>query len=330
MKLLGYPHEENTLTSAEKISLIKRWGSPLYDAYEVWMPLLDEANVTLKSSLKFDLAYYPIYQNMKFEADCGIIRITIHGGKDLADKKKPTSPFVAVYQNENEIFRTIAKKKTSNPYWEHAHQFYVNSLDSVLTFNVMEDHHLQGQCILNVSESLKSGVWYPLLKGPGMLKISMSFIPIDLSQSLADTEMIPFNEPLGVVKIFLIEGKGLQNVEIIGKSDPYCKVQLNQTQLGVTSAIKNTLDPQWRHTLYGIPYKLEDILRFDIFDYNETLKDKSLGSSYFSIGMLIHELNIFSDSSFYSENNFENLLESYRQDGFKCNIKPGTATTIEV
>jgi Ca2+-dependent lipid-binding protein len=214
MKIMGYPETDYPLSIEEKMEIIKIWGTPLYDAMDVWMPLYDEAKKLTKSHLRLDLAYFPFYPNMKFESSCGVVYITIHAGKDVSDKKRLGNPSVVVYYLENELCRTGIKKKTSSPSWEYKYQFFVHDINSLLQFNVVDENRDFGKCALNIADSLKKDIWYSLHNG-AKLKLSIKFIPLDISQSLTDSSVLPYNDPLGVLKIFLVEAKGLQNVEII-------------------------------------------------------------------------------------------------------------------
>jgi Ca2+-dependent lipid-binding protein len=214
MKIMGYPESEYPLSIEEKMEIIKVWGTPLYDAQDIWLPLYDDAKKLTKSHLRMDLAYFPFYPNMKFQSSCGVVEITIHAGKDISDKKRLGNPCVVVYYLEKEICRTAIKKKTTSPNWEHKHQLFVHNIDSLLEFNAVDDNRDYGKCSLNITDSLKRDVWYSLHNG-SKLKLSLKFYPLDISQSLTDSKVLPYNDPLGVLKIFLVEAKGLQNVEII-------------------------------------------------------------------------------------------------------------------
>jgi Ca2+-dependent lipid-binding protein len=291
--------------------------------------LFDEAKEATKSLLKMDLAYFPIYPNVKLSASSGIVQLVIHSAKELSSKRIG-SPYVVVTSGDSELCRTLAKKKTNTPTWEFKHQFYCSNIDEMLNFEVVDDGYSYGDVALNIQDSLKKEEWYLLTNGK--LKLSLKFTPIDLSQSLTDQSLLLRNEPLGVLKVFVVEAKGVQNVELMGKSDPYCKVILNHNLIGVTAAVQNTLDPQWRSTFFGIPYDLDDQFSLDLYDYNETLKDKWLGKVSFPIGMLLHDLDINKSTYSIAEKSSDhfNLLETYKADGLTIKLKEGTESTVDM
>ncbi|KAJ3389188.1 hypothetical protein HDU84_009095 [Entophlyctis sp. JEL0112] len=113
------------------------------------------------------------------------------------------------------------------------------------------------------------------------------------------------DHPVGVLKITLHEARNLKNIELAGVSDPYVVVTLAGVVVGQTRAIDNrnvplknflrsnivplnSLNPFWGQTLF-VPVLSSnlfaqsdganaDSLGFEIFDKNETGKDKSMGA----------------------------------------------------
>jgi hypothetical protein len=83
-----------------------------------------------------------------------------------------------------------------------------------------------------------------------------------------------------------------------------------------------------------MPYNPHEIIKFDIFDYNETLKDKSLGTFSFSLGFLFYELKLDFKTNRFEEadriGKYANLSEKLKNDGFKAKFKNGSDGTIEM
>ncbi|ORX59371.1 hypothetical protein BCR32DRAFT_298546 [Anaeromyces robustus] len=94
------------------------------------------------------------------------------------------------------------------------------------------------------------------------------------------------DDPTGVLKINLMEGRGLKNIEKLGTSDPYLKMNLGGNEFVRTRVIDNDLNPFWNETKYLIiPVNVirdsfigSDQINFEVFDKNKT-SDKLMGRS---------------------------------------------------
>lgn len=78
-----------------------------------------------------------------------------------------------------------------------------------------------------------------------------------------------------------MNAKGLLNVETLtfSKSDPYCRVKVSGEEIGKTNVVENSLDPTWEKDCYSVMFSSADLLDFDLFDYQNLGKDRSLGSA---------------------------------------------------
>lgn len=320
--------DADTMDPEERYDIIQKWGTPLYDPYDVWTPLYDENQSLIKSTLKMDLgifliikAYFPVNMDEQVIASAGIVNFVIHQAKELSTKRI-ASPSCRVFYRGSLLCKTPHKKKTNNPAWNFKHLFFCSDInESKLTFDLYDDSGSLGKCIVNISEGLRNDQWYLLSTNHGKIKISFKFTPIDLSQSRANKLLLSGNEPLGLLKINVIEAKGLSNVELLGKSDPYCKVLLAKNYVGVTSAIPNTLDPEWRMNFFGIPYSMDDELAFELYDYNETMKDRWLGKVSFPIGLILSDLKNSESMDPHEAANDGNLLDTLKADGLEIRLK---------
>jgi len=94
------------------------------------------------------------------------------------------------------------------------------------------------------------------------------------------------DDPIGVLKINLMEGRGLKNIEKLGTSDPYLKMNLGGNEFVRTRVIDNDLNPFWNETKYLIiPINVirdsfigSDQINFEVYDKNKTV-DKLMGRS---------------------------------------------------
>jgi len=92
------------------------------------------------------------------------------------------------------------------------------------------------------------------------------------------------DDPIGVLKVNLIEGRGLKDVEKLGTSDPYLKMYLGKNEVYRTKNVENDLNPFWNESKnIIIPINIlrdsfikSDEIVFEVFDKNKT-SDKLMG-----------------------------------------------------
>ncbi|KAI9363900.1 hypothetical protein DFJ73DRAFT_809986 [Zopfochytrium polystomum] len=95
----------------------------------------------------------------------------------------------------------------------------------------------------------------------------------------------------GVLRVTVYEARNLKNQELAGVSDPFVIVKIGSKEVAKTNAIDGNLHPFWGQTYY-IPVMKSiidpadpgglnraDELKFEIFDFNETIKHKFMGGT---------------------------------------------------
>jgi len=81
-------------------------------------------------------------------------------------------------------------------------------------------------------------------------------------------------------------------VDRFGTSDPYVKLSIHGNQeLVKTKAVEDSLDPIWNETHFLIFSTLNEILRFEVWDYNGLGKDKPLGIATLELKTLATDPN---------------------------------------
>jgi len=148
-----------------------------------------------------------------------------------------------------------------------------------------------------VSCALKPLVGIDLMSVPGVQQVTditiktvlkevamnPTTIDIDLENMLKATS---HDDPIGLLKVNIIEGRGLKNIEKLGTSDPYLKMNLGGNEIIRTKVIDNDLNPYWNETRnLIIPLNAirdsfigADNISFEVFDKNKTA-DKLMGRS---------------------------------------------------
>jgi len=115
------------------------------------------------------------------------------------------------------------------------------------------------------------------------IALSPTTFDLDLENMLKSTS---HDDPIGVLRINLMEGRGLKNIEKIGTSDPYLKLIMGGNEFARTRNIENDLNPFWNETKnIIIPINVirdsfigSDNIVFEVFDKNKTA-DKLMGRS---------------------------------------------------
>lgn len=158
--------------------------------------------------------------------------------------------------------------------------------------------------------------------------LGVEFTPIDLSHSFLPVPA-QHKDPIGLLRVNIVEASGLLNVEVLGKSDAYTKLNLGSKNIGSTRAIENCLDPVWRTVVYGVVYENAN-LSLECFDWNEVQKHKWLGGFKCSLLDLLStrkdgDLEGFGDAEKKSRE-WDELVE----DGLKVSLKKDNPTIIDV
>ncbi|KAI8054327.1 C2 domain-containing protein [Syncephalis plumigaleata] len=124
---------------------------------------------------------------------------------------------------------------------------------------------------------------------------------------------------IGVLKLTIRRGKGLKNAEIMGSSDPYCKISISgRGELARTKIVPSTLNPIWDETHYLVIQSLQDRLELEVYDDNKMKKDSPLGDASF-------DLNVLENDPEFEEIVKPLVLKNGREQGeinFGCSFYP--------
>ncbi|KAK9719096.1 Tricalbin-2, variant 2 [Basidiobolus ranarum] len=123
--------------------------------------------------------------------------------------------------------------------------------------------------------------------GPMMYNPNVFTLNMEQLMSGVDTEAA-----IGVLKIRIRHARNLKNLEVVGLSDPYVRLNINnRAELGRTAFKQNTLNPSWDETFYILIHDLNETLALEVFDKEEIKKDRSLGTATFNMSSLLDEPN---------------------------------------
>jgi Ca2+-dependent lipid-binding protein len=93
------------------------------------------------------------------------------------------------------------------------------------------------------------------------------------------------NLTLYYVKVDVIGAKDLRNADLVGKSDPFCEVIVNQLQR-TTPVIDDNLNPVWNCQYAFFVQECPSVISFKLWDEDEHSKNDLLGDSELKLGPL--------------------------------------------
>ncbi|KAI8365587.1 C2 domain-containing protein [Blakeslea trispora] len=272
--------------------------------------------------VKCDLQYFPVNAPNKqedgtvvpaVESNSGVLRFTVHECKELGGQQKSgglsipiiggkgdISPYAVVKINDTERLRTNPFKRSINPRWDKNFELFVTDKSElslrVDVFDANNDDRLLGHwdSTLEAFEEdlfINGQDWWNLKEGSGKIHLSMQWKPISMTGFVESLSSGGYREPIGVVRVNFESANDLKNVEAMtgGKSDPYVRVMSGVQNRGQTERIDDNLDPVWNEVLYVPVHSKREDLIFEVMDYNENSKDKSLGITDFFLKDVMQE-----------------------------------------
>ncbi|KAI1176202.1 C2 domain-containing protein [Nemania sp. FL0916] len=151
-----------------------------------------------------------------------------------------------------------------------------------------EDHTL-ARLSGNTLETLKQCLNNPTVlrlqdeeNRPTNVKVSLKYLPVDMQ--LDPSESI---NNMGNLRVDVLDGAELPAADSNGKSDPYCKFELNGQEVFKTKTQKKTLNPVWNEFFeVAIPSRTAAKFQCKIYDYDFADKPDFLGGADINLEQL--------------------------------------------
>jgi Ca2+-dependent lipid-binding protein len=114
------------------------------------------------------------------------------------------------------------------------------------------------------------------------IKISLKYVPVKMQ--LDPSESI---NNMGNLRVDVLDATDLPSADSNGKSDPYCKFELNGQDVFKSKVIKKTLSPQWNE-FFEIPIPSRTAAKFNVkvMDYDFADKPDYLGGASINLEQL--------------------------------------------
>ena len=178
-------------------------------------------------------------------------------GLKAMDVGNTSDPYCQAYNiiDKNNKYKTRIVPKTLNPRWNEIFIFDILDFDnSQIKFDVYDHDALNkddliGSCTIALTDMGYGTVndkWFNLTYGSSVNG------SIHILYHIVKPNALPFVENIfkrEYLYVHMMEGIDIPKMDLIGKSDPYCKLKLNNSKLyQKTSVMENTLWPLWNET----------------------------------------------------------------------------------
>ncbi|KAJ6782518.1 hypothetical protein PWT90_01663 [Aphanocladium album] len=152
-----------------------------------------------------------------------------------------------------------------------------------------DDDHVLASLAGNTLDTLKQCLNNPtILKlksddgKAGSVKVSLKYVPIKMD--LDPSESI---NNMGNLRVDILDGVDLPSADRNGKSDPYCRFELNGQDLFKTKVIKKTLNPTWNEYFeVPVPSRTGAKFKCTVWDYDFADKPDLLGATEINLAQL--------------------------------------------
>ena len=122
----------------------------------------------------------------------------------------------------------------------------------------------------------------------GPMMYDPNVFTIDLKALLSGT---PLDSAIGVLKIHVIDARGLKAVKLGGGApDPYVSIALGaKPPLVKTQTIHSSANPSWNETQFVLINSLADVLNLHLYDFNDHRPDNLLGTVTQELATLVDD-----------------------------------------
>ena len=256
-----------------------------------WYPLTPNGNIKL--AIQIAPNYVKPFMNEKFDEFLPATELSVYfriiEGKDLTamDSNGKNDAYCTVYNMRAPkiIKKTQILYKSVNPKWNYFVNIKVYDYESdIITISCYDYDKLSKDDLIGTKQL------YVKNMGEGKLKDEWISIynsetgskgKIHIMYQICSIGWIPFKTigfiPLKKIHVHIMDGYEIPNVELIGKTDPYVRLKLNDQEfVQKTQVIDNSLNPLWNQTF--ILYSLCEMpsLQIELRD-EATGKDPLLG-----------------------------------------------------
>lgn len=253
----------------------------------------------------------------------GVVIIALNQAKELSKGRNGAIQCIGRVGGK-EVVKSAIRKRTINPSWGSKHFFYCPDIESAfINFGVLNKGNLIGECKVNLNKAKDSkDSWYSLVGGSGKLSVDVKFMSLDCMHSSLDPAFKFRFDPIGLLRVRLIEAEDLQMGTMdtlsmgLTNLNPYCKIHLQDRSIGLSKTQEKVSKPRWNETFQAVSYSHQEVINFEVFDESSFSKDKYLGHFEISLKDLMQVEQGLVDPV-ASEEGEESKVQMYIKHGLK-------------
>ncbi|KAI5306644.1 hypothetical protein KEM56_007815 [Ascosphaera pollenicola] len=248
--------------------------------------------------LNCDIHYFPVLKGRTLEngnvepppeLNTGIVRYTVEQAKELEAGKSMVgklNPYAVLMLNGKEVKISKKLKRTNDPVFQNSSRelLITDRKSARLGLMIKDDRDLAhdpiiGRHTMKLTDMLRAmergQEWFQLAGAKsGRVKITVNWKPIALRGGLGSGGYVT---PVGVMRIFIQNARGVRNVETMGKSDPYCRIMMGGFMQARTVTFENNLNPDWEECFYVPVHSPREKITLEVLDEENLGKDRTLG-----------------------------------------------------
>ncbi|KAM0720138.1 hypothetical protein Q7P37_004274 [Cladosporium fusiforme] len=246
-----------------------------------------------------DIRFFPVLEGQKSadgtiepppESSTGIAKFEVEQAKDLDGTKSligQLNPYAVLLLNGKEVQISKKLKRTNNPIWADASKelLITDRKKAKLGLVLKDDRDLAADPVIgtyqikldDMLELMNKGQeWYNLAGvKSGRAKMRLQWKPVALKGAIGGSG--GYVTPIGVMRIHFMSGKDLKNLDTVGKSDPYARVNLSGIQKRRTPTWKNNLNPEWDEIFYVPMHTPREKITLEVMDEESVGSDRTMG-----------------------------------------------------
>lgn len=245
-----------------------------------------------------DIHFFPVLKGRTLEngnvepppeLNTGIVRYTVEQAKELDGGKSMVgklNPYAVLMLNGKEVKISKKLKRTNDPVFQNSSRelLITDRKSARLGLMIKDDRDLThdpiiGRHTMKLTDMLRAmergQEWFNLAGAKsGRVKITVNWKPVALRGGLGSGGYVT---PVGVMRIHVVNARGLRNVETMGKSDPYCRIMMGGFMQARTVTFENNLDPDWDEVFYIPVHSPREKVTLEVLDEENLGKDRTLG-----------------------------------------------------
>ncbi|KAI0318989.1 tricalbin [Amylostereum chailletii] len=184
---------------------------------------------------------------------------------------------------------STVRSSSTRANWEHVGEGFIKELDFGRVWLRLNEADVgdkddilgewKGDAKAFLEQTLSGSSRFTLLdedeKVTGTVDIEARYVPVPVV--LEPRESV---NNQGLLRVSLVDGKGIHGADRSGKSDPFAVFTLNGTKVFKSQTKKKTLNPSWNEDfIVSVPSRVGSDFTIELFDWNQIDKAKSLGSA---------------------------------------------------